>query len=76
MLETTSERLREKGGAHYYCPDKDPELRVRMTREAGELRIPFTSGILVGIGETAEERDRHAVRDPRAARRRAVTSRK
>ena len=56
MLETTSERLREKGGAHYYCPDKDPELRLRMTREAGELRIPFTSGILVGIGETAEER--------------------
>ena len=56
MLETTSERLREKGGAHYYCPDKDPELRLRMTREAGELRIPFTSGILVGIGETAAER--------------------
>lgn len=56
MLETTSERLREKGEAHYYCPDKDPELRLRMTREAGELKIPFTSGILVGIGETAEER--------------------
>ena len=56
MLESTSERLRDKGQAHYYCPDKDPELRVRMTREAGELRIPFTSGILVGIGENAEER--------------------
>jgi FO synthase len=56
MLETTSQRLREKGEAHYYCPDKDPELRLRMTREAGELRIPFTSGILVGIGETAAER--------------------
>jgi 7,8-didemethyl-8-hydroxy-5-deazariboflavin synthase CofG subunit len=56
MLETTSERLRQKGQAHYYCPDKDPELRLRMTREAGELKIPFTSGILVGIGETAEER--------------------
>jgi FO synthase len=56
MLESTSERLRERGGAHYYCPDKEPELRVRMTREAGELKIPFTSGILIGIGETAEER--------------------
>jgi len=56
MLETTSQRLREKGEAHYYCPDKDPELRLRMTREAGALKIPFTSGILVGIGETAAER--------------------
>ena len=56
MLESTSARLRERGGAHYYAPDKDPEKRLRMTREAGELRIPFTSGILVGIGETAEER--------------------
>jgi len=56
MLESTSSRLRAKGEAHYYCPDKDPDLRIRMTREAGELRIPFTSGILVGIGETAEER--------------------
>jgi FO synthase len=56
MLESTSARLRERGGAHYYAPDKDPEKRLSMTREAGELRIPFTSGILVGIGETAEER--------------------
>ena len=56
MLESTSSRLRAKGEAHYYCPDKDPDLRLRMTREAGELKIPFTSGILVGIGETAEER--------------------
>jgi FO synthase len=56
MLESTSRRLRERGGAHYYAPDKEPALRVRMTREAGELRIPFTSGILIGIGETAEER--------------------
>ncbi len=56
MLESTSERLRRRGNAHYYCPDKEPELRLRMTREAGELRIPFTSGILIGIGETAEER--------------------
>ncbi len=56
MLETTSERLRQRGEAHYHAPDKDPEKRIRMTREAGELRIPFTSGILVGIGETPEER--------------------
>ncbi len=56
MLETTSPRLRERGEAHYYAPDKEPEVRLRMTREAGELRIPFTSGILIGIGETPDER--------------------
>ncbi len=56
MLETVSTRLRQKGEAHYYCPDKEPELRLRMTREAGELKIPFTSGILIGIGETPAER--------------------
>ena len=56
MLESTSRRLRERGGAHYYAPDKEPSKRIRMTREAGELRIPFTSGILIGIGETAAER--------------------
>jgi len=56
MLESTSPRLRDKGMAHYYCPDKDPEVHVRMHEEAGELRIPFTSGILLGIGETAVER--------------------
>ena len=56
MLETTSARLRERGQAHYYAPDKDPEKRIRMTREAGALRIPFTSGILIGIGETPAER--------------------
>lgn len=56
MLESTSPRLREKGMAHYYCPDKDPAVRLRMHEEAGELRIPFTSGILLGIGETPPER--------------------
>lgn len=56
MLETTSRRLRERGQAHYYAPDKDPAKRIAMTRAAGELRIPFTSGILVGIGETPQER--------------------
>ena len=56
MLESTSPRLRGRGMAHFYAPDKDPSLRLRMHEEAGELRIPFTSGILLGIGETAEER--------------------
>ena len=56
MLESTSERLRGRGMAHYYAPDKDPARRLRMHEEAGELRIPFTSGILLGIGETAAER--------------------
>ncbi|MCE2391626.1 MAG: 7,8-didemethyl-8-hydroxy-5-deazariboflavin synthase CofG [Proteobacteria bacterium] len=56
MLETTSRRLRGRGQAHYYAPDKEPARRLRMTREAGELKIPFTSGILIGIGETPEER--------------------
>ncbi len=56
MLESTSQRLHQKGGAHFSAPDKRPELRLRMHREAGELKIPFTSGILLGIGETADER--------------------
>jgi len=56
MLESTSPRLRAKGAAHYYCPDKDPAVRLRMHEEAGELRIPFTSGLLLGIGENDAER--------------------
>lgn len=56
MLETTSERLRGKGQAHYFCPDKEPKLRIRMHEEAGELGIPFTTGILLGIGENVAER--------------------
>ncbi len=56
MLETTSARLRGKGHAHHVAPDKDPEVRLRMHREAGELRIPFTSGLLLGIGENVSER--------------------
>jgi len=56
MLETTSERLLAKGGAHHAAPDKHPALRLRMHREAGELAIPFTTGLLLGIGETADER--------------------
>ncbi len=56
MLETTAERLAAKGGPHWASPDKRPAARLETIRLAGELRIPFTSGILVGIGETREER--------------------
>jgi len=56
MLESTSPRLRQRGGAHFWAPDKDPAVRIRMHEEAGELAIPFTSGILLGIGENVAER--------------------
>jgi FO synthase len=56
MLETTAERLGAKGGPHWASPDKLPARRLETTRFAGELAIPFTSGILIGIGETREER--------------------
>jgi FO synthase len=56
MLETTVERLGEKGGPHWASPDKIPARRLETIRLAGELAIPFTSGILIGIGETREER--------------------
>ena len=56
MLENISARLRDPGMPHQWAPDKDPEDRVRMIREAGELSIPFTTGILVGIGENEPER--------------------
>lgn len=56
MLETTSRRLRGKGMAHFHAPDKEPATRIRMHEEAGELKIPFTSGILLGIGENDAER--------------------
>ncbi len=57
MLETTSRRLFEtKGLAHFGSPDKDPDVRLRVLEDAGRLSIPFTTGLLVGIGETLEER--------------------
>lgn len=56
MLESVSPRLCAPGMPHHRAPDKRPHTRLRMTREAGELRIAFTSGLLVGIGETPEER--------------------
>lgn len=56
MLETTSQRLREKGMAHFHAPDKEPAIRIKMHEEAGELKIPFTTGMLLGIGENDSER--------------------
>ncbi len=56
MLESVSERLLRPGGPHFGCPDKHPALRLRMLNDAGRLRIPFTTGILIGIGETPAER--------------------
>src|SRR5438093_5382102 len=56
MLETSSDRLSEKGGPHVGSPDKVPFVRLRTIEDAGRLAIPFTTGILVGIGETPRER--------------------
>jgi FO synthase len=56
MLENISPRLLKKGQAHHGCPDKVPKHRMKTMELAGELRIPWTSGLLVGIGETWEER--------------------
>ena len=56
MLENISPRLCAVGGPHESAPDKKPEVRLQMIEEAGRLKIPFTSGVLVGIGETIEER--------------------
>jgi 7,8-didemethyl-8-hydroxy-5-deazariboflavin synthase CofG subunit len=56
MLETTSSRLLARGTAHDNAPDKDPAKRLRVIEDAGRQKIPFTTGILIGIGETIEER--------------------
>jgi FO synthase len=56
MLETTSARLLAKGAAHDNAPDKEPAKRLRVIDDAGRRKIPFTTGILIGIGETLEER--------------------
>ncbi len=57
MLETTSRRLYEDPrGAHFGSPDKDPDVRLRVLEDAGRSNIPFTTGILIGIGETLAER--------------------
>jgi 7,8-didemethyl-8-hydroxy-5-deazariboflavin synthase CofG subunit len=56
MLETVSQRLLAVGEAHHRCPDKVPKIRLAALEAAGELQIPFTTGILIGIGETLDER--------------------
>jgi FO synthase len=57
MLETTAARLfTEPGGPHYGSPDKDPAVRLRVLEDAGRSAVPFTTGILIGIGETMAER--------------------
>lgn len=56
MLESTSTRLLKKGEAHWNSPDKDPAVRLRTLEDAGRLSIPFTSGMLIGIGEHHAER--------------------
>ncbi|MCO6187500.1 5-amino-6-(D-ribitylamino)uracil--L-tyrosine 4-hydroxyphenyl transferase CofH [Rhizobium sp. L1K21] len=56
MLETTSDRLSERGGPHFGSPDKTPSVRLATLEAAGEAKVPFTTGILIGIGETREER--------------------
>jgi FO synthase len=56
MLETASERLAGKGGPHFGSPDKLPSVRLATIAAAGEASVPFTSGILIGIGETRRER--------------------
>ncbi|MFB4297819.1 bifunctional FO biosynthesis protein CofGH [Actinomadura sp. NTSP31] len=57
MLETTATRLfSERGGPHFGSPDKDPAVRLRVLEDAGRTNVPFTTGILIGIGETVGER--------------------
>jgi FO synthase len=56
MLESVSLRLMERGGPHYACPGKAPDVRLRTMEYAGQLNVAFTTGILIGIGETPEER--------------------
>jgi FO synthase len=56
MLESVAQRLCEPGGPHFGSPDKDPEVRLAMIEAAGRQKVPFTSGILIGIGETRRER--------------------
>jgi FO synthase len=57
MLETTARRLfADRGGPHFGSPDKDPAVRLRVLEDAGRCNVPFTTGILIGIGETLAER--------------------
>jgi FO synthase len=56
MLESVSQKLCEKGGPHYGSPDKNPEVRLQTIENAGQAKVPFTTGILIGIGETRVDR--------------------
>jgi len=56
MIETISKRLSKKDGPHYACPDKVPLQRIRTLMRAGKNKVPFTTGLLIGIGETWDER--------------------
>ena len=70
MLETTATRLwSEPGGPHHGSPDKEPAVRLRVLEDAGRSNVPFTTGILIGIGETYEERAESLFAIRRAARR-------
>lgn len=68
MLETTSERLSERGGPHFGSPDKIPAVRLEALEAAGRANVPYTSGLLIGIGETRAERleTLHAIRQSHA----------
>ena len=62
MLETSSKRLGEFGQVHFGCPDKDPDLRLKTIEYAGIQSVPFSSGVLIGIGETRSERIESLIR--------------
>lgn len=68
MLETVSRRLTRRGQAHFACPDKTPVQRLRTLERAGQKKVPFTTGLLIGIGETWQERIQalHAINDSHA----------
>ncbi len=69
MLETTSSRLlRDQGAAHFGSPDKDPKVRLRVLEDAGRSNVPFTTGILIGIGETLRGARRRDLRAAQGAR--------
>ena len=76
MLESTSERLCEPGGVHYGSPDKQPAVRLETIAAGRRAAVPFTTGILIGIGETRAERLEALLRDPRPACSATATSRK
>ena len=76
MLESTSQRLREKGGAHYYCPDKDPAVRLRMHARGGRAADPVHERDPARDRRERRRARRHAARDPRRSTTATATSRK